>query len=282
MILNFVLWGLALASSSVVPASAHAQQAPNELDRLSQHRARLFNKVAPSVAFVRAGAGYGSGFFLNTKGLILTNAHVVGEEKEVQVVLHHGQRLSGKVVALAPEKVDLALVQVSYASQPVALRSVQTLQIGEWAGSVNHGQGGIWTFNEGMISNFYPLQSKTPVIQTQLPLNPGSSGGPLFDSKGQAFGVITAGITGANSINFALRLDLVFSSFPDILPQLPVVVLEAPEGAPVFLADVQVGVGPKVVLPVSPGKHIAFTVSGGKRVVKSFDFPSQKHLVLRP
>jgi S1-C subfamily serine protease len=87
----------------------------------------------------------------------------------------------------------LALVQVQLESTPwLPFRDVNSLRIGEWAGAVGHGLGGIWTYNTGMISNIYPFDDSKPLIQTQLPLNPGSSGGPLMTPEGEVIGIVTA------------------------------------------------------------------------------------------
>ncbi len=274
-----------ILSVLLAPLPLLAQQAvedgARQLDTLSTHRRHLFNQAAPSVVFIRRGENLGSGFFVSDKGLILTNRHVVGEAEKVRVILHDGRTFDGEVIALATDDIDLALARISIETSPaMPLRDVNTLRIGDWAGSVNHGQGGIWTFNTGMISNIYPMRASTPVIQSQLPLNPGSSGGPLFDSHGRVFGVITTGIIEANNINFAIRLDAAFHALPQMLDEVDVLVITAPAKAPIFVDGRQVGVGPEAIFPVTRTTHEVFAIHRGKKLDATVRFPRTRRVTL--
>ena len=274
LIVSLVLAALAATSPRRAAIAAAPQDA---LNAISAQRRALFNAVAPGVVYLESRAGIGSGFFVNERGLVLTNHHVVGNSDMIRAVLHNGRVMQGRVVARASEGTDLALVQLPLERSPaLTLRDVNAVHIGDWAGSVNHGHGGVWTFNDGMISNIYPMRASTPVIQTQLPLNPGASGGPLFDSQGRVFGVVTAGIRSANNINFALRLDAAFEALPSMLDQIDVMVIRAPDNVPIFLDDVQVGLGPRAVVPVSRGRHDVFIVSSGVKRQRAVEFPATR------
>lgn len=146
----------------------------------------------------------GSGFFVEPR-LILTNAHVVKGREKVDVVLHDGRRVEGMVVERAVDDVDLALIEIATEGKPLELDAKGELQVGTWVASVGHGMGGVWSYTTGMISNIYPNGAERPVFQTQIPLNPGASGGPIFDRRGMVLGIVMSGIEDSNSINFAIR-----------------------------------------------------------------------------
>ena len=254
-------------------AGAAAQGDP--LAALEQRQQALFEQIAPSVVFIAQGGSIGSGFFVGKDGLVLTNAHVVGGADVVTVVLHDGRRLEGRVEERAEGDIDLALVRVPVRdAKPLELGS-DSLQVGSWVGSVGHGLGGAWTFTTGMVSNIYPLDGDRPVFQTQIPLNPGNSGGPVFDRAGRVVGVVTAGITQAAAINFAIRIELAHRWLKGLARGL---VVEAPKGTPIFVGGVQVGVGPRVVVPVAAGSvRVQALVDGALR---EFDvaWPEQQTL----
>ena len=220
------------------PREAAPASPADPLETIERAEQALFRRIAPSVAFIADSRGFGSGFVVGADGLLLTNAHVVGEAKTVKVVLHDGRALVGKVLARAPDKLDLALVQVDARDLvPLELGGLADLKVGSFAASVGHGKGGIWTFNTGMVSNIYPAgDASRPVFQTQIPLNPGSSGGPVFDRFGRVVGVVTAGMTDSNSINFAIKIDVALASFPELAPACSAcLTVMAPAGVPVFL-----------------------------------------------
>lgn len=134
------------------------------------------------MVFISNGEGFGSGFFVSEDGLVLTNAHVVGDAKLVDVLLHDGRRLKGAVVERAQKSLDLALVEVAVkGARALELDELAGVRVGSFAASVGHGEGAIWTFNAGMVTNIYPAGGERPILQTQIPLNPGNSGGPVID-----------------------------------------------------------------------------------------------------
>jgi S1-C subfamily serine protease len=174
---------------------------------LEAHYQELFRKLAPSVVIVSPGPSFGSGSFVHPDGLILTNAHVVHDNKKVDVVLFSGKHVEGKVVERAGRGVDLALVQVPEKGPPLSLDGMTNLKVGSWVASCGNGAGGIWTFNVGIVTNIYRTKAEGRVFQTQIPLNPGSSGGPVVDRLGRIAGIVTAGILLSNSINFAISVE---------------------------------------------------------------------------
>jgi hypothetical protein len=80
------------------------------IEEFSLAQERLFEQTSPSVVYISNSKGFGSSFFINDTGLILTNAHVVGEENTVTVVLHDGRKFSGTVVERGADQLEVALV----------------------------------------------------------------------------------------------------------------------------------------------------------------------------
>ncbi len=272
---------LSLVASTSVAQSAKAHR-DDPLAAMEAYQQHLFEKVAPSVIFISKGDSFGSGFFVNDHGLALTNRHVVGDAKKVTVVLHDGRKLTARVVERAKNKVDLALVQVPVKSSPALdISGFDDLRVGSWVGSVGHGVGGIWTFTKGMVSNIYPSKSSRPIFQTQIPLNPGASGGPVFDRRGRVVGVVTAGITDSNSVNFAIRSDVALSSLDKLAGHCRCLTVKAPKGIPVFVDGKMVGKGPKVMLQLSNGAHEVFAVIKGVMKKKKVVYPKVKKVTLK-
>jgi len=256
-----------LGALLAVPARpvAAATEPDDPLAALERAQQKLFAAHADKVVFLATRKGLGSGFVVSRDGLVLTNAHVVGDAKTVDVVMHDGRKLQGTVLERAKKGIDLALVQLPLAkTEPFALARAEALRVGAWVGSINHGRGAIWTFSTGMVSNIYPAGGARPVFQTEIPLNPGSSGGPIFDRHGRVVGVVTAGIEDAQAINFGIKIDVALLSLDLLASRCECLVVSAPKGVPVFVDGVLAGVGPRVVAPVDAGDHEVMAVVAGK------------------
>jgi S1-C subfamily serine protease len=247
---------------------------------LETRQQELFAKTAPGVVFISAGDSFGSGFFVNPRGLILTNAHVVGKKKVVDVVLHDGRRLPGNVVELGADATDLALVQVDQKDNPaLPIVLAHDLKVGSWVASVGHGGGGIWSFNVGMISNIYAVAGERPIVQTQIPLHPGNSGGPIIDRQGRVVAVINRGKADSNAINFAILIGDAFERLSKLDAPCACLRITAPPKVPVFIDGQMVGAGPRVVAPLSAKPREVSAVVGGALKVKTVE-PSATSLDL--
>jgi S1-C subfamily serine protease len=247
---------------------------------LEREQQALFARVQPSIVVISDGRNLGSGFFVSRDGLILTNAHVVGTAAEVDVVTPEGNKLRGKVIERAADGVDLALIEVPWKQAPPLVLSREPVRIGAWVGAVGHGVGGVWTFTTGMISNIHPQGQERPVFQTQIPLEPGNSGGPVFDRTGRVVGIVAAGIEKASSVNLATRADLAFTRLTLLAERCDCLVLEASKGTLLFVDDQYVGSGPRVVWPVAPGEHEVMASIGGTVWRQKVRFPETRKLVV--
>jgi len=273
----FTLALLLLASSS-----SYAAKSRDPIAAVEHHQQKLFSRVAPSVVYISSRGGFGSGFFINRSGLVLTNAHVVQDQDEVDVVLHDGTRTRGKVVERAKDDIDLALVQLPVKeTTALTLGGLEQLRVGSWVASVGHGMGGIWTLNTGMVSNVYADGVKHPVFQTQIPLNPGNSGGPVLDREGRVVGVVTKGMADSNAINFAIRSDVAIRSLSGLSSLGASLLIETAKGVPVFVDGKMVGEGPRIRVQLDPGDHEVFAVLRGKLRKRKISFPEVQRVRLR-
>jgi S1-C subfamily serine protease len=141
--------------------------------------------------------GQGSGFITRSDGVLLTNAHVVEGAGEVTVTLPDGRSLTGKVLGADP-LTDVAVVKVVASRLPVApLGDSAKVRPGEWAIAIGNPLGLDNTVTAGIISaiqrtNAVGEGQRVPYLQTDAAVNPGNSGGPLINDRGQVIGINTA------------------------------------------------------------------------------------------
>ncbi|MDE5072285.1 MAG: trypsin-like peptidase domain-containing protein [Trichodesmium sp. St5_bin8] len=160
--------------------------------------------------------GQGSGFIVDSKGIILTNAHVVNKADKVTVTLNDGRQFIGEVKG-TDEITDLAVVKVDTKDEilPVAILGDSDLvQVGDWAIAVGNPLGFNNTVTLGIISTLKRPSSAIGIpdkrldfIQTDAAINPGNSGGPLLNDRGEVIGINTAIRADAMGIGFAIPIN---------------------------------------------------------------------------
>ncbi|MEQ9106068.1 MAG: Do family serine endopeptidase [Limnobacter sp.] len=158
--------------------------------------------------------GQGSGFIVSPDGLILTNAHVVREASEVVVKLNNRKEYQATVLGSDP-KTDIAVLKIDAKNLPSApLGNPNELQVGEWVLAIGSPFGFENSVTAGVVSAKHrslPDDSFVPFIQTDVAVNPGNSGGPLFNSKGEVVGInaqIFSQTGGYQGLSFAIPIDL--------------------------------------------------------------------------
>lgn len=152
----------------------------------------------------------GTGFIIQSNGLILTNTHVVNRADTIQVQLKDNEKLYTAKVVGKDVYTDIALIQIDIGkSLPVAtLGTSSDLQVGEWVAAFGNPYGHGHTMTKGIISAINREIDELnlfPFLQTDAIINPGNSGGPLVNTRGQVIGINTAMRT--QGISFAIPID---------------------------------------------------------------------------
>ncbi len=136
--------------------------------------------------------GLGSGFIIGSDGLILTNAHVVKDAKSVTVTLTDHRTFTARVLG-TDAKTDIAVLKIPATNLPtVRVGNPNNLQPGDWVLAIGSPYGFYNTVTAGIVSaksRSLPDDSMVPFIQTDVAVNPGNSGGPLFNTKGEVVGI---------------------------------------------------------------------------------------------
>jgi S1-C subfamily serine protease len=191
----------------------------------------LYQTVSPGVVTILTSTGLGSGWVYSTDGYIVTNAHVVGTEKKVEVDFPGGTKVYGNVVGL-DQNTDLAVVQVSVPAgqlHPLSLGDSDSLKVGQSVSAIGDPllmTGSMTTGIVSAVGRSLPSHAQASggsyyaagdIIQTDALINPGNSGGPLLNLDGQVVGVVwelqldtqsgaSSGIGYAISINTVKRV----------------------------------------------------------------------------
>lgn len=220
---------LCLTSLLVPPAAvAQARELPDFAD--------LVDKVGPAVVNIRTTErsaegprlpfrrrapslqqsdevprGEGSGFILSADGYVMTNAHVIAGASEVYVTMTDKREFKAKIIG-ADERTDVALVKIDATNLPVLrIGDVNRLRVGEWVVAIGSPFGFDNTVTAGIVSaKSRETGSEVALIQTDVAVNPGNSGGPLLNVRGEAVGVnsqIYSPVGSYVGISFAIPID---------------------------------------------------------------------------
>ncbi len=254
---------------------------------------RRFQIPMPQAEVPRQGLG--SGFIVSDDGYILTNAHVVRDATQVTVRLTDKREFQAKVVGSDPQT-DVAVLKIEAANLPaVKVGDSNDVKVGEWVVAIGSPYGFENSVTAGIVSakgRALPDGTYVPFIQTDVAVNPGNSGGPLFNLKGEVIGInsqIYSRTGGYQGLSFAIPMDLA-SKVRDQLVRHGKVTrgrigvtiqevnqslaksfgLQKPEGALVSSVDPD---GPAAKAGIQPGDVILKI--DGKPVGRTIDFSSR-------
>jgi serine protease Do len=200
-----------ISVDAAAPAATAQPRRPFDDDEFSQFF-RRFQMPFPQDRMPRHGTG--SGFIVSADGYILTNAHVVANATDVTVKLSDRRELKAKVIG-ADRRTDVALIKVEATGLPtVKFGNPQSVRPGEWVVAIGSPFGLESSVTAGVVSatgRALPDSSYVPFIQTDVAVNPGNSGGPLFNMTGEVIGINSQifSHTGAyQGVSFAIPIDV--------------------------------------------------------------------------
>jgi serine protease Do len=205
-----------ISTTKIIQQSQDGFTGPNEDDMFD-----FFRRFFPPNAIPRGGPmreiparGTGSGFIISSDGYILTNAHVVDGADEVTVKLTDKRTFTAKVIG-ADARSDIALIKITASNLPkVTIGDPTKLRVGEAVVAIGSPFGFENSVTSGIVSakgRSLPSENYVPFIQTDVAVNPGNSGGPLFNLRGEVVGVnsqIYSRSGGYQGVSFAIPIDV--------------------------------------------------------------------------
>ena len=176
--------------------------------------AQIAKLVSPSVVVIQgktdSGDVLGSGFIASKDGKIVTNLHVIRDMKTSKVQLANGEIFDTALVLATDERRDLAILKIAGFDLPVLeLGNSDALAVGEPAVIVGSPQGLEGTVTAGILSSIRHSGDGFKILQTDAAVNPGNSGGPLVNNKGQVVGVVSFKLRSSENLNFAIPINYV-------------------------------------------------------------------------
>ncbi len=216
----------------LLPISGNASDDRN----CSEPLPKIFERVSKSVVLItavglnpfsveeRINVSMGSGFVIQEDGIILTNSHVVFGRQAISVTLDDGKSVPAVLVGADPI-LDIAVLQIKAEGikLPMLPLSSTLPYVGEEVIAVGNPLGFEQTLTRGIVSGvnrilpISPMSLTVPMIQTDASINPGNSGGPLINLCGEAVGINTSVLMGAENMGFALPAGIARQVLPQLL-----------------------------------------------------------------
>lgn len=149
--------------------------------------------------------GIGSGFIISNDGQIATNYHVVeGATSAIVKFVDSEEKYTANYVYHKNPYYDIAVIKIDKKTTPLSLGDDELIQIGEKILAVGNPEGLEGTVSEGIVSGFRKLDEGFRLMQITSPISPGSSGGPVINSKGDVLGIASLSIVTGQNLNFAV------------------------------------------------------------------------------
>ena len=169
----------------------------------------MVSSSVKSTVTIKSDIGHGSGFLITSDGLIMTNYHVIEKAKEIEVIMNAGFSLPALVISY-DEDYDVAIIKViGNGFKPLFLKDTDEVSVGEEViaigtpKEIDLGQ----SVSKGIISGMREREGKR-YIQTDASVNPGNSGGPLLNLKGEVLGIVSRKRIESEGIGYAIPINV--------------------------------------------------------------------------
>ena len=238
--LNAIFPNVATTAPAAAPLATLPSSTASGLTASQGTLTNIYTTYSPGVVTIQTATGLGSGWVYNGSGIIVTNAHVVGTDTQVEVDFASGLKTFGTVIGVDTYS-DLAVVQVTVAASelhPLPMGDSSALAVGQSVIAIGNPFGLAGTMTMGIVSALgraLPGNVTDPsgasytsadIIQTDAAINPGNSGGPLMNLNGEVVGInssieSTSTGTGGQPVNsgigFAISINLVKKVVPSLI-----------------------------------------------------------------
>jgi len=198
-----------VSTGSVNPAASLTPEQREQLEQMPDFLRRFYEPQQE-----RRGGGFGSGFIISDDGYVITNAHVVDGASRIRVSLADQREYSAELVG-SDKRSDIAVLKIDGTGFPtVRFGDSDDVRVGEWVLAIGSPFGFEHTATQGIVSAVarnLPDETYVPFIQSDAAVNPGNSGGPLFNTDGEVIGVnsqIYSRSGGYQGLSFAIPINV--------------------------------------------------------------------------
>jgi len=190
---------------SLPAASGQPRATPSDLST-----AQVAKKASPTVVTITTPSGVGSGVIIDAAGILVTNLHVIRGETQVSVRLTNGDVYDDVSVVDVDARKDLAVLRIkAFALTPASLGNSDDLVVGDRVVLIGSPRGLSQSVSDGLISAVRDSGEGYRLLQTSAAASPGSSGGGMFNLRGQLVGIVSSKLSSGENLNFAVPVNYV-------------------------------------------------------------------------
>ena len=170
----------------------------------------VIEKSIKKVVNIKTAHSAGAGFFIDSRGYIVANYHILNGDTKVEVQTYDGQTYDAKIIGQDIET-DLLLLKIPGVYDNLELADSEDIELGEKVIAIGNPLGLSFTVTEGIVSGLgrEGMNGLNIYVQTDVTLNPGNSGGPLINENGKVIGINNFKVSDAESLGFALESNVV-------------------------------------------------------------------------
>jgi S1-C subfamily serine protease len=180
----------------------------------------IIESAVEGVVTIRTDISQGTGFIIDENGYVVTNYHVMQNAQAATIITYDNENHRVSLIGYDPD-FDIALLKISGSYHPLTLGDSDDVQVGERVIAIGNPLGLGFSVTQGIVSGVHRRELNNPAayIQTDAALNPGNSGGPLINKKGEVIGINNFKVGSAEGLGFALESNYIKEAVNDIYYQ---------------------------------------------------------------